>query len=81
MTIISALPYLDPIYIHQPIAYILKRLLKKHRVDINSSELHQHLIEHPYFPSLLSISDVLTLINVANQAYKIDLETLYLANR
>lgn len=76
MNIISTLPYLDPTYTHQPIAFILNRFLKKYKIDISSSTLHQKLIAHPYFPSLLSISDVLTSINVSNQAYKIDLDTL-----
>lgn len=76
MNIISALPYLDPTYTHKPVAYILKRFLKKYKIDVNSTVLHNKLSEHPYFPSLLSISDVLTSINVRNSAYKIDIDSL-----
>ncbi|HXH99195.1 MAG TPA: cysteine peptidase family C39 domain-containing protein [Sphingobacteriaceae bacterium] len=76
MNLTATLPYLNPVYTHQPIAFIVKRFLKKHGVKTNLNLLHQKLSEHPYFPSLLSISEVLTTMHVPNQAYKIDLETL-----
>lgn len=73
---LTSVLHLNPIYTHQPVAFIVTQFLKKQRIKINTGLLHQKLSEHPYFPSLLSISDVLTALNVSNQAYKIGLEIL-----
>lgn len=76
MNLITALPYLNPIYTHQPEAFILKRFLRRYNIKVDSDLLHQKLLEHPYFPSLLSISEVLTSLNVSNESYKIELTSL-----
>jgi len=76
MHLTTFIPYLSPGYTHQPVAFIVKRFLKKQGITIDTELLHQKLIKHPYFPSLLSINDVLTDIGISNHAYQIDLETL-----
>lgn len=76
MNIVSALPYLNPLYTHQPVAFIVNRFLKKHRIKVDQTTLHQKLSEHPYFPSLLSISDVLNSLGLAHHAYKTDFASL-----
>jgi uncharacterized membrane protein len=70
------LPYLNPLHTHHPIGFIVERLLKKRGIKISTNLLHQKLTEHPYFPSLLSISDVLTEIGITSNAYKTNLDDL-----
>ncbi len=76
MNLITALPYINPIYTHQPKAYILNRFLRRYNIKVDSRLLYQKLLEHPYFPSLLSISEVLNSLRVSNEAYKIELTSL-----
>lgn len=76
MNISITLPYLNPLYSHHPIGFIVDRLLKNQGIKISTNLLHQKLSEHPYFPSLLSISDVLTEIGIPSNAYKTDLDDL-----
>ncbi len=73
MNLVTALPHLNPLYKHQPEVFILKRLLNRYNIKVDSDLLYQKLLEHPYFPSLFSISEVLTSLNVLNESYKIKL--------
>lgn len=45
--------------------------LKKNNISINVEEFRLHVEGHPDFPSLLSISDALTFLNVSNKAFTI----------
>jgi uncharacterized membrane protein len=50
---------------------ILVRLVRLLRIPITSASIKQGLKEHPDFPSLLSISDVLSDWGIANAAYEV----------
>ncbi|WP_113653406.1 thioredoxin domain-containing protein [Pedobacter namyangjuensis] len=51
---------------------VLKHLLNALNVKISKSSREQGLQDHPSYPSLLAISDILTDWEIENQAYKIE---------
>lgn len=76
MNLIAALPYLNPVYVHQPVAFILHKFLKRHKIAISREVLSEKLAKHPFHPSLLSLSDVLDDLGLAHQAARIDFSLL-----
>lgn len=76
MNLIAALPYLNPVYVHQPVAFILHKFLKRHKIAISRELLSEKLAKHPFHPSLLSVSDVLDDLGLAHQAARIDFSLL-----
>lgn len=76
MNLSVAIPYLNPVYTHQPLSFATSRLLRGSNISFDLNLLEEKLLEHPYFPSLLSISDALSALGVAHQAYKTDITTL-----
>ncbi|WP_439879698.1 vitamin K epoxide reductase family protein [Pontibacter sp. MBLB2868] len=61
---------------HQPMRYVVSRLLRRNDVRVDAEMLEQKLTRHPYFPSLLSVSDVLHELGISHQAYRTDVEEL-----
>lgn len=55
---------------------IVTQLLKQLHVPVASSSIKKELEEHPDFPSLLTISDVLRGWKVQNVAYEVNMEEL-----
>ena len=55
--------------------FVLNSLIKKLKVPVSCFTVEKKLLEHPDYPSMLSLSDCLTLWNVPNEAFKIDKET------
>jgi len=51
-------------------------LLKEFKFPVNPKKVDAEIEKHPDFPSLLSISDVLTWFKVSNAAYQVDFENL-----
>ncbi len=76
MNFITALPYLNPLYTHEPVSFALSQFLKKQGIKLDNDRLQQKLSEHPYYSSLLSISDVLNDLGIAHQVYQTDINTL-----
>lgn len=76
MNLSIALPFLNPVYAHHPLQFITSRLLKGNKVRFNASLLEEKLSEHPFAPSLLSISDTLSELGIVHLAFKTDLNTL-----
>ncbi|QNK61234.1 thioredoxin domain-containing protein [Pedobacter sp. PAMC26386] len=56
---------------------VLSLLLKKLNVRVSSFTLNEKLKNHPYYPSLLSISDCLTEWSVPHISYQIDKDDYY----
>lgn len=54
--------------------FVLYSLVKKLKVPVSSFTLEKDLIDHPFYPSLLSLSDCLTSWNIPNEAFKVDKE-------
>lgn len=76
MNLSIALPFLNPVYAHQPLHFITGRLLKGNKVRFDANLLEEKLAEHPFAPSLLSISDTLHELEIAHLAFKTDVKTL-----
>lgn len=76
MNTLISLSYLNPVHIHHPIAFILKEFLRKNGIRANTAFLQEKLCQHPHFPSLLSVSDVLTAVDLAHQAQAIEFSDL-----
>lgn len=55
--------------------WALLRALSLHR-QITRSSVESHLLSHPEYPSLQSVSDVLTQFKIENAAFKIELAQL-----
>jgi uncharacterized membrane protein len=72
MDVTITLPYLNPTYVHQPVRYVVSRLLRSNNIRIDNEMLEQRLLKHPHFPSLLCISDILHELGIAHQAYRTD---------
>jgi ABC-type bacteriocin/lantibiotic exporter with double-glycine peptidase domain len=49
-------------------------LLKKLNVNANAETIEDKLHAHPEYPSILALSDCLTELNVANQAFRLTKE-------
>jgi uncharacterized membrane protein len=61
---------------HQnPDAAVIK-LLKSLAIGIDAATIIAELEKHPDYPSLLAISDVLTVFNIENAAYRVDAENI-----
>jgi len=54
-----------------PVVQITWRIVKKYKLNITRTTLQKDLTEHPDYPSLLSISDVLTSYRIENVAANI----------
>ncbi len=52
-------------------------LLQKLQVQVTGTTINNALLNHPDYPSLLSITDVLKQWNIANTAIKVDKEKLH----
>ncbi len=76
MNLTTALPYLNPLYTHEPVSFALSQFLKKQGIKLDRDRLQQKLSEHPYYSSLLSISDILNDLGIAHQVYQTDINTL-----
>lgn len=76
MNLSAALASLNPIYIHHPVAFILRQFLKKQGISVDLDFLNEKLNSHPYFPSLLSVSDVLNEMGIDHQALRADVQLL-----
>jgi len=76
MSLPLSVSYLNPVYTHQPIHFIVKKLLRVNRIELDYSILFQKLSEHPHRRSLLGISDVLNDLGVTHTALRITIETL-----
>lgn len=57
------------------VAYVLNLFIRKLDISVSSYTIIEDLLEHPDYPSMLSISDSLTSWNVPNQALQLDKET------
>lgn len=76
MNLSATLPFLNPIYVHEPVQFVTGRLLRGSQVRYDAALLAEKLAAHPYFPSLLSISDTLHEMGIPHQAYRTDITTL-----
>ncbi|WP_168193991.1 vitamin K epoxide reductase family protein [Pontibacter sp. SGAir0037] len=72
MNLSTALPQLNPLHVHQPVSFVISRLLRGHKINVKQEVLEQKLAEHPFFPSLLSISDVLHGVGITHSAFKVE---------
>jgi ABC-type bacteriocin/lantibiotic exporter with double-glycine peptidase domain len=54
----------------------LIKLLKYSGISIDNEIINHELEKHPYYPSMLAISDVLTEINIGNYAFTTNTEEL-----
>ena len=55
---------------HNNVDAVLIRLLKRLKINISSDTIITELEKHPDYPSLLSISDVLSNFDIENSAYR-----------
>lgn len=55
---------------------IVYELFRHLDVEVTKSTLEEHLINHPDYPSLLSISDILSYFEIKNESIKISVEQL-----
>ncbi len=74
MNLTTKLSYLNPLYMHEPVSFTLFQFLKKQGIKLNNDTLQQELSQHPYYPSLLSISDVLNGMGIPHEAYQIGID-------
>ncbi len=64
---------------NQNLQYLLLHFLKKYDIHIHTAELKLQLLSHPSYPSLHSVTGVLSHFNIENVALEVptDKETLY----
>lgn len=55
--------------------YVLHSLIKRLNIPVSSYTIEKDLLDHPDYPSMLSLMDCLTTWNVPNEAFKLDKET------
>jgi uncharacterized membrane protein len=67
---------LSPAYTHQPLRYVVARLLRSNKLQVDADVLEQRLSGHPYFPSLLSVSEVLHELGIGHRAYRTGIDRL-----
>src|SRR5580704_15777590 len=52
------------------------KLLKYLEINIDADIINAELEKHPDYPSLLSVSDVLTTFNIENSAFRVSFDEL-----
>jgi len=55
----------------EPLIYLLKSLLRKHKIFIDEQELEFQLLSHPSYPSLNSLTGVLDHFGIRNYALEV----------
>lgn len=52
--------------------FILKRLLRKLKISVTQTTIEERLLNHPDYPSLLAIKDVLNWLDIENKVLLVD---------
>ncbi len=55
----------------EPIAYLLKKLLQKNKIEVDNEELEFQILSHPTYPSLHSVTGVLDHFAIKNYALEV----------